>query len=58
MRIQRVPDIPHDELVIVVRKPGREPVVLLNARLVTEAQAAQFGRRIANGLDGSGGHGV
>lgn len=48
MRFQVVSDIPHGELVIVVRKPGRETVVLLNAKLLDEAQAAQLGRRIAN----------
>lgn len=57
MRIQRVPDIPHDELVIVVTKPGREPVILLNARLVTEVEATQLARRIAGGF-GDVGHGV
>jgi hypothetical protein len=56
MRIRRVPDIPHGELVIVVRKPGREPVVLLNANLLTEEQATQLGRRIANDFNGE--HGV
>jgi hypothetical protein len=50
MRIQRVPDIPHDELVIVVTKPGREPVILLNARLITEAQADQWARRVLGGF--------
>lgn len=57
MRIQRVPDIPHGELVIVVRKAGREPVILLNARLLTEAQADQLGRRIAGDFP-EGGRGV
>jgi len=46
MRIQRVQDIPHGELAIVVRKPGHASSVQLNGRLVTEAQALQLGSRL------------
>ena len=50
MRIQRVPDIPHGGLAVVQRKAGA-PVVLLNANLVTEAQAIQLGRRLREDPD-------
>ncbi|MFB7910222.1 hypothetical protein ACFC1T_27690 [Kitasatospora sp. NPDC056076] len=50
MRIERVPEIPHDGLAVVRRKAGT-PVVLLNARLVTEAQAHQLGRRLREDPD-------
>ncbi|MFJ5070188.1 hypothetical protein ACIQC7_27645 [Kitasatospora sp. NPDC088556] len=45
MRILRVPDIPHGGLAAVQLKAG-SPVVLLNARLVTEAQALRLGQRL------------
>jgi hypothetical protein len=51
MRFQRVPDIPHGELAIVVRKPGRAPVVLLNGQRLNEDAAARLGRRICSDPD-------
>lgn len=48
MRFKRVSDIPHGELAIVVRKPGRAPVVLLNGQLLNEESAAQVGRRLCS----------
>ncbi|MFG2913292.1 hypothetical protein ACGF0D_10435 [Kitasatospora sp. NPDC048298] len=37
--------VPHDGLVVVRRQAGT-PVVQLNARLITEAQALEFDRRL------------
>lgn len=50
MRIERVPEIPHGGLAVVRRKAGA-PVVLLNANLVTEAQALQLGQRLREDPD-------
>ncbi|MFG3228168.1 hypothetical protein ACGF07_25750 [Kitasatospora sp. NPDC048194] len=50
LRIERVTDIPHGGLAVVRRKAGT-PVVQLNARLVTEAQAILFGQRLRKDPD-------
>jgi hypothetical protein len=51
LRVERVPDIPHGGLAVVRRKAGAPPVVQLNARFVTEAQAIRFGQRLRNDPD-------
>jgi hypothetical protein len=51
LRIERVTDIPHGGLAVVRRKAGTQPVVQLNARLITEDQAHQFGCRLRKDPD-------
>lgn len=46
MRIKRVTMLPTDGFVAVVRRPGFGPVVLLNAALVTAADAVRFEQRL------------
>lgn len=47
LRTMRVQSNPNGVLAVLYRRPGRRPVLHLNANLVTTPQAAELERRIA-----------
>lgn len=51
MRTVRVQTNPNGALAVLYRKPGRQPVLHLNADLVNDEQAAEVGRRLASDPD-------
>ncbi|MFE2346418.1 hypothetical protein [Kitasatospora cineracea] len=46
MRTMRVQTNPNGALAVLYRKPGRRPVIHLNAALITEPQAIELERRL------------